>query len=246
MADENRDIVRVSDAEALADAAAQRLLARIEAQPNRAAICLTGGSSPKRLYQLLAEEPYRSRIPWPRVDWFIGDDRFVSLDDPLSNMGMAKRAFLDRYAPPDRVHPMPVEDTTPESGAERYATMLKTFYGSNAIDPAKPLFDLVLMGIGPDGHTASLFPGYPAIEETSRWVVGVEQAHVAPFVPRITLTLHTLAACAEMLFLVSGHDKQAILARVLEDPKLPAARARSMNKTTFLVDTAAMPEPKHD
>ena len=87
--------------------------------------------------------------------------------------------------------------------------------------------------------------GYPAIEETGRWVVGVEQAHVAPFVPRITLTLPTLAACNEMLFLVSGHDKRAILTRVLEDPALPAARARSLNKTTFLVDAAAMPERKH-
>ena len=123
--------------------------------------------------------------------------------------------------------------------------MLKTFYGADHLDPAKPLFDLVLMGIGPDGHTASLFPGYPAIEETGRWVVGVEQAHVAPFVPRITLTLPTLAACNEMLFLVSGHDKRAILTRVLEDPALPAARARSLNKTTFLVDAAAMPERKH-
>jgi 6-phosphogluconolactonase len=245
MMGDKRDIVEVSDAEALADAAAQRLLACIEAQPDRAAICLTGGSSPKRLYQLLAEEPYRSRIPWPWVHWFIGDDRFVSLDDPLSNMGMAKRAFLDRCAPPDRIHPIPIDAATPEAGAERYARMLKTFYGADHLDPAKPLFDLVLMGIGPDGHTASLFPGYPAIEETGRWVVGVEQAHVAPFVPRITLTLPTLAACNEMLFLVSGHDKRAILTRVLEDPALPAARARSLNKTTFLVDAAAMPERKH-
>ena len=240
----NRDIIQVSDAEALAENAAHRLVARIEARPTPA-ICLTGGSSPKRLYQLLAEEPYRSRIPWHQAHWFIGDDRFVSLDDPLSNMGMAQRLFLDRCAPPDHIHPIPTDTATPDAGAELYAATLKAFYGAEHIDPTQPLFDIVLMGLGPDGHTASLFPGYPAVEETNRWVVGVDKAHVEPFVSRVTLTLPTLAACHEMLFLVSGGDKRDILARVLSDPTLPAARARSLNKTTWLVDTAAMPEPNH-
>jgi len=101
---------------------------------------------------------------------------------------------------------------------------------------------VVLMGVGPDGHTASLFPDYPAIEETRRWVVGVPQAHVEPFVPRVTLTLPALGSCREMLFEIAGSEKRAILARVLRDENLPANRAQSAGETIWLVDRAALPE----
>ena len=98
------------------------------------------------------------------------------------------------------------------------------------------------MGVGPDGHTASLFPSYPAVDETERWVVGVPKANVEPFVPRVSLTLPVLASCREMLFQVSGASKRAILTRVLSGENLPAARARSDGETVFLVDAAALPE----
>ena len=232
----------VADPAALADAAAERLMARIEANPGRIAICLTGGSSPKQLYRLLASETYSKRIPWDRVHWFIGDERFVSATDPLNNMAMARGIFLDRFAPRDHVHPIPTDVATPDQAAHRYERELQSFYGADEPDPARPLFDLVLMGIGPDGHTASLFPGYPAVNETKSWVVGVPQAHVEPFVPRVTLTLPALASCREMLFELAGSEKRAILARLSTDESLPANRARSLGETVLLVDRAAMGE----
>jgi 6-phosphogluconolactonase len=235
-------IITVSDAEALAKTAAERLIARISGADDRIAICLTGGSSPKRLYELLGNEPYRSRIPWHRVHWFIGDERFVAANDGLNNMAMARHAFLNRCAPLVNIHPIATDGASPDEAARRYEAELKSFYGGERLERAKPLFDLVLMGVGPDGHTASLFPGYPALAETERWVVGVPEAHVAPFVPRVTLTLPTLASCREMLFEVAGADKRAILSRVLAGEDLPANRAHSIGMTTWLVDRAALPE----
>ncbi|SFP26659.1 6-phosphogluconolactonase [Bradyrhizobium sp. Ghvi] len=235
-------LIVVADAEALAQAAAERVIAQMSANPGRIAICLTGGSSPKKLYQLLGSDSWRGRIPWERVHWFIGDERFVLESDPLNNMAVARATFLDRNAPADHVHPIPTVVENPDESAAAYAHELQDFYGSESLDPARPLFDLVLMGVGPDGHTASLFPGYPAVEETARWVVGVPKANVAPFVPRVSLTLPALASCREMLFEISGHDKQPILTRLLNGENLPALRARSNGETVWLVDRAALPE----
>jgi 6-phosphogluconolactonase len=235
-------LIVAADAEALALAAAERVMARISANPGRIAICLTGGSSPKRLYQLLGSDAWRGRIPWDRVHWFIGDERFVPESDPLNNMAVARATFLDRNAPSSHIHPIPTAAENPERSAEAYARELESFYGAKNLDPARPLFDLVLMGAGPDGHTASLFPGFPEIEETQRWVVGVPKANVAPLVPRVSLTLPALASCHEMLFEIAGHDKQPILTRLLNGETLPALRARSNGETVWLVDQAALPE----
>jgi len=135
----------------------------------------------------------------------------------------------------------------PDRGAALYEQGLQSFYGADTLDEAQPLFDLVLMGVGPDGHTASLFPGDPALDETARWVVGLPKANVEPFVPRVTLTLPTLGSCHEMLFEVSGRDKRAIdkraiLTRLFAGENLPANRARSNGETVWLVDRAAIPE----
>ena len=239
---DQREIISVADAAELAKAAADRVLARIAANSGRIAICLTGGSSPTKLYELLATDPYRGKIPWDRVHWFIGDERFVPASDERNNMAMARRAFLDRLAPADHIHPVPTDTASPDDAAGRYEAELKSFYGAPTLDPARPLFDLVLMGVGPDGHTASLFPGYPEVEERTRWVVGVPRANVEPFVPRVSLTLPSLASCREMLFEASGAGKRAILTRVLSGENLPAARARSNGETVFIVDQAALPE----
>jgi len=245
VSNDNRHVIAVADPAAMAKAAAERVIARISENPGRVAICLTGGSSPKQLYQLLATDAWCSRIPWQRLHWFIGDERFVPADDPLNNMAIARAAFLDRYAPASNIHPIPTstaDPADPDRSAALYEQELKSFYGADELDPARPLFDLVLMGVGPDGHTASLFPGYPTIDETDRWVTGVPKANVEPFVPRVTLTLPALASCREMLFEVAGAGKRAILTRVLAGENLPANRAQSNGATVWLVDGAALPE----
>ena len=245
VSNDNRRVMSVADPAAMATAAAERVIVRISENAGRIAICLTGGSSPRQLYQLLGTDVYRSKIPWQRVHWFIGDERFVPADDPLNNMGVARAIFLDQCAPASNIHPIPTstaDPADPDRGAALYESELKSFYGADDLDPDWPLFDLVLMGVGPDGHTASLFPGYPALDETKGWVVGVPKANVTPFVPRVTLTLPTLASCREMLFEVAGADKRAILTRVFAGENLPASRARSTGETVWLVDQAALPE----
>ncbi len=243
---QKREIIVVPDPETLAETAAQRLIAHIAANPQRPAICLTGGSTPQRLYELLAASPWRERIPWERVHWFMSDDRFVSYDDPLSNIGMARKAFLDACAPTENIHTIPTDKKTPDEAAYLYEQELHIFHPS-PLDEDSPLFDLVLMGVGPDGHTASLFPAFPALNEHGKWAVGVPRANVAPFVPRVSLTLPCLASTREMLFLVSGRDKKDILGRVLAGEDLPATRARSEHgKTIWLIDKAAAPYEDKD
>lgn len=240
-----RKIIMAADPAAMAKLAAERLIARIAANDGRVAVCLTGGSSPKALYELLATPDYRPKIPWDRIDWFIGDERLVPRKDPLHNMSMARKAFLDRCAPAANVHPIATDTADlrdPDVSAALYENELMAFYGAEQLDPKRPLFDLVLMGVGPDGHTASLFPGFPAVEETQRWVVGVPKANVEPFVPRVSLTLPTLASCREMLFEIAGVGKRAILTRLFKGENLPANRARSIAETVWLIDQAALPE----
>jgi 6-phosphogluconolactonase len=242
MANGERTIVAVADADAVARTAAERLLSRISANSGRIAICLTGGSGPVKLYELLASADYRSKIPWERINWFIGDERFVPATDPLNNLAAARRIFLDACAPGENIHPIPTDTGNPDESADRYEQELKSFHGAASLDPARPLFDLVLMGVGPDGHTASLFPDDAALAESQRWVIGVPKANVEPFVPRITLTLPALASCGEMLFQIAGSGKRAILTRLLANENLPANRARSAGETVWLADRAALPE----
>jgi 6-phosphogluconolactonase len=232
------NVIAVADAAALATAAARRLIARV-ATGGRSAVCLTGGSSPQGLYRLLAVEPWRSQVPWDRVHWFMGDDRFVPQSDPLSNMGAARIAFLDATAPSQNIHAITTNAGDPETAALLYEDELKRFYGADRLDPARALFDLVLMGLGGDGHTASLFPHSAALAEKTRWVVGIAKAGMEPYVPRVTLTFPTLASTREMLFLVDGAEKRTVLARVLDGEDLPAHRAHSNGELVWLIDRAA-------
>lgn len=243
MQEQHRDVIVVADADALARTAAERMLARLPRSGARLAVCLTGGPTPQRLYELLATEPYREALPWEHVHWFVGDDRFVPYSDPLSNFGIAQRLLLDRVpAPPANIHPIVTSVESVEEAARLYDAELRRFYGAEQLARGRPLFDVVLMGLGADGHTASLFPGHAEAGEKTRWVVGVREAGLEPFVPRVTLTLPALASTREMLFLVSGSSKREILARVLGGAELPAARAYSEGQLVWLVDREAAPE----
>jgi 6-phosphogluconolactonase len=205
----------------------------------RFAVALSGGSTPRRLYQLLAEDPFRERMPWDRVHWFWGDERFVPWDDPESNYGMARAAMLSRApVPPGNIHGV-VTTGTPEEAARRYEEVLKSYYGSGNLDPARPLFDVQLLGLGPDGHTASLIPGTSALGERERWTAQVIGARPEP---RITLTYPVLDSSRHVAFLVAGADKREILTRVLSgDQALPAARVSPVGELTWFVDEAAQP-----
>src|SRR5438874_13367632 len=141
-ANDNRHMITVADPAALAATAAEHLVARIAENSGRVAICLTGGSSPTQLYQLLATDTYRSHIPWDRVHWFIGDERFVPATDPLNNMGVARRIFLDRLAPAASIHPIPTDAADPREAARRYQRELQSFYGANELVSSRPLFDV--------------------------------------------------------------------------------------------------------
>ena len=229
-----------ADAEATARAAAEHLIEMATtATGERAAICLSGGSTPKRLYALLASPGFVERVPWERVHWFFGDDRVVPWDDPLSNVRMVREAFGHAApVPATHLHFIP-SDEGAEAGARAYAATLREFYGADRLDPARPLFDLVLLGLGSDGHTASLFPGKPALDEGEAWAAPVPEAGMEPFVPRITLTFPALASARSVLFLVNGAGKRDPLRRLAAGEDLPAARATSVGTLAWFIDRDA-------
>src|SRR6267142_7007293 len=220
-----RSVIVGSDAAALAETALARLVEQMTKSEEERAVCLTGGTTPKHIYAMMAQSPWRERIPWERVHWFMGDDRFVPYSDPLSNSGMAKRLFLDACAPADHIHMIDTDKGSPDGSAADYERILRNHLAQR---DGPSLFDVVLLGVGPDGHTASLFPGSAAARETVRWVVGVSQAAVAPFVPRVSLTLPCLSLTHEMIFMAAGTEKKAILERVFSGEDLPAARATTL------------------
>jgi 6-phosphogluconolactonase len=223
-----------ADGEAVARHVAERIVS-LSHSASGLAICLSGGSTPKVLYGMLAST-YSGRMAWDAVHWFFGDERFVPPTDPDSNEHMVRAAMLD-HAPiaPDHIHAMPTGLPTLDAAAHAYEAALRAFHAAR---PDQPLFDLVLLGIGDDGHTASLFPGKPAVDDLTHWVVAVPEAGLSPFVPRLSLTLPALGSSREVLFLAVGAAKHAILTRVAGGEDLPSARVRSRGAVRWLVDRA--------
>lgn len=229
----------LADPAALARRVADWMLELATAKDGNFAVALSGGSTPQGLYERLAEPPYIDAFPWSRTHWFWGDERFVPHDNPLSNYRMVREALLSRApVPAINIHSIPTEGLSPEAAASSYASELKAFYGTERLDPARPLFDVNLLGLGPDGHTASLFPGTAALTERNRWVTAVLGAKAEA---RITLTYPTLESSRHTAFLVAGKGKRAIVDQLRRgDDSLPAAHLHPTGTLCIFGDTAAV------
>lgn len=228
------------DLEALSRAAAglfAERAARAVSGHGRCAVLLAGGETPRRTYELLADEPLRNRVPWGQLHLFWGDERCVPPDDPRSNALMVCRALLDRVpVPVGQIHPIPV-DRDPEQAADEYEALLHRFFSG-----AAPRFDLVLLGLGVDGHTASLFPGSPVLNERKRWTAATRRP--GEEIDRITLTLPIINQAELVVFLVAGADKGAVLHEMLEEEPDPRRRPARMirpeqGELRWLVDRPA-------
>jgi 6-phosphogluconolactonase len=231
------------DIDALSHAVLQEIIANLKdaiAKRGRFCIALSGGHTPAKLYSMWAStDRYRNETPWNLVHIFWGDERYVGADDPLSNYRMTRETLLSHVPiPAANVHPVPTQLLTPEKAAEAYEAELKKYFGS-----ALPAFDVTLLGIGPEGHTASLFPNSPALEEKTRWVLPV----VAPATPpnRLTFTPVVLNQSKSTYFLAAGKDKRAILDAIRAEPddrpsEYPAARIRPVDgRVIWFLDQAA-------
>jgi 6-phosphogluconolactonase len=242
MTDATSNVYRTCESpEALAQNVAEWICALARAKNRDFAVCLSGGSTPRHLYERLADPAIAPRFPWNRAHWFWGDERFVPHDDRDSNYRMAREALLSRVPVPiTNIHAVPTEGLSPEQAAAEYETTLERFYGSEVLDPGRPLFDVTLLGVGEDGHTASLFPGQPTLQERRRWVVAVIGAKSEP---RITLTYPALNSSRDVAFLATGTEKRDIVARAQAgDEKLPAARVRPVGRLHWFTDRAAAPK----
>ena len=206
-----------------------------------ATVALSGGSTPERMYSLFASEDHRDLLDWSSVLIFMSDERFVPYDDPRSNFGMVTRTLLSGInAPKEHLFPIPVDTADPDSAAKAYEqTLRKSLPGGR--------FDLVFLGLGDDGHTASLFPGMPSLDVTDRWVVASPPGTLPPPVDRITLTYRILNAARNVCFLVTG-EKKITAFKAARDPKAdfhktPAAGIQPKDgNLVWLVDRAAANE----
>lgn len=219
--------------------AAELFVALVKKIPGRFTVALAGGSTPKALYRLLASDEFRDRIDWPKVFFFFGDERCVPPDHPDSNYRMAKENLFDLLEiGPKNIVRWPAETTRPEEAAAIYENALKDFFSNDSL----PRFDLVLLGLGADGHTASLFPFSPALKEASRIAVANPVEKFAA--NRLTLTFPVINHAANVIFLVSGAEKAGALKEVLEGApnpdKYPAQMVKPVNgNLLWLIDEPA-------
>jgi 6-phosphogluconolactonase len=235
------NVTVLDDAQAVARHAAAWLAKKLGAGTQDAsAVCLSGGATPRILYETLAQPLYREAMPWKSIHWFWCDERFVPSADPRSNYGMVQKLLLDRAAiPRENIHAIPTGPDTPEAAAAAYEEELKRFYGARTLATDRPLFEVTFLGVGEDGHTASLFPGSPVLQERSRWAAAVRDAQSEA---RITLTYPVLESSRDVAFLVTGAAKRKIMDKIRDGATdAPAARLRPAGRLHWFVDRAAAP-----
>jgi len=228
------------DLESLSHAAADLFIRQakecVQAR-GRFSVALSGGRTPRRTYELLAQPPYRDRIDWPRMVVFWGDERCVPSNDPRSNARLAREALLDHVPiPAAQINPILCQ-ASPEEGAKGYEALLRNFFQNGP-----PTLDLIFLGLGADGHTASLFPGSPALKEQTRWVAAVFREEET--LGRVTLTPPFINQARAVAFLVAGADKAETLRHILQPPPdafpLPARLINpASGQLHWLVDRAA-------
>ena len=232
------DEIVEADAQALARRAAAWLADLAQQAPNpHFTVALSGGSTPRRLYEILAVD-YKDSFPWRRTHFFFGDERFVPASHEDSNQRMVRAALIDHVdLPPENFHPIPTEGD-PAAAAQRYQDELAGHYRNDVIQISPPIFDVVLLGLGENGHTASLFPGTDVLDNVLDWV--------APCVPndaphtRLTLTYPAIASSRRVAFLIAGAGKREAIARVrANDRSQPASRITSIGHVTWFLDRAA-------
>ena len=238
-----REVQVFDDAAALSRAVAEMVAMSARsavAQRNRFSIALAGGNTPRASYQALASGLHGS-VPWSKVDVFFGDERCVPPEHTDSNYAMASAALLSHVAlAKRRVHRI-VGELPAADAVRTYERQLRRTFG----EPPAPTFDVTLLGVGEDGHTASLFPGSPALEERERWVLAVEAPPQYPTRERITLTLPVFQRSREVWVLCAGEGKRAVASAILGGAAaaqvLPAARVTGSERTLWLLDRAAAP-----
>jgi 6-phosphogluconolactonase len=229
-------LIICADYESLSREAARRLVAAVEKSGRRAFhIALAGGGTPRRLYELLASSEFERRVPWERVHLFWSDERLVPLDHPQSNYKLVRDSLLQHVRlPPKNIHAVPVNQPLEQAAAE-YERELRSKLGGRWSFPS---FDLVLLGLGDDGHTASLFPRAAGLQEKQKLVTTQRMPGTEP--ARVTLTLPVLNAAKRVFFLVSGESKATALRTVVEGTgQLPAHLVAPKGELLWLADTAA-------
>jgi 6-phosphogluconolactonase len=243
----DRSFVILPSADEVAAATAQRFISAgreaIEAR-GRFCVALSGGSTPRMVYPLLTAEPLVSELDWGAVEFFWGDERSVRPDDPESNFGVADQMLVSRLpgVRDGAVHRMPADAPDRDAAAAAYAAEIERVVGGERGRP--PVFDLIWLGMGPDGHTASLFPGSAALDVVDRWVVPNWAPSLATW--RMTLTYPALNAARAVLFVVTGPDKAEALGAVRAGgSELPAARVAAA-RTQWIVDAAAAGAAEED
>ena len=239
-----KELIVCRDAQELNQRAAERfvrLAAEAVSATGRFAVALSGGSTPQALYSRLASDQFQPLVAWSKVHLFWGDERCVPPDHPDSNYGMARVALLAQAPiPKENVYPIATEKGNAQSVAAEYEKTLRTFFGLS--EGQQPRFDLILLGLGEDGHTASLFPGTAALKETGRVVAANYVQKLATH--RITLTVPAINHAANIVFLISGQSKALVLKKVLEGQhqpmRLPSQCIQPVEgKLLFMVDRAA-------